>query len=260
MNTTNQKISYWMNYAKYLFDTFNGWINPKFRADKIIFDRPNGIKDHLVFGQSVLDEIHINIVDIFDYVNRYKITSMAKASALFVYSILHELSHCDQDFIFVRDAESQERANDNNVKNFVQINASHLKYILGEEIYLETVLYLSDKGDSINSYKPIQNPNEKVLRILEVLIGNVMIFDAVKNGHYDKVYIDYTDIYGQKQYGNIIKGGQWCSFENNCTFIKWITRNHSRLDVSIKINEDRLLVLNVIQVSQEPYYPIVLCQ
>ena len=259
MSDIGRKISYWMNYAKYLFDTFNGRINPKFRASKIIFDRPNGIKDHLVFGQSILDEIHINIVDIFDYVNRYRITSMAKASALFVYSVLHELSHCDQDFIFTKDPEPQERANDNNVKNFVQINASNLEYILGEEVYFELTSYLLDKGDDINLYKPIQDPNEKVLRILEVLIDNIMIFEAVRNGHYDDVYIDYTDMYGQRQYGRIIKGGKWCSFESNCMFIKWITRNHSRLDVSVGVNEDRLLVLNVQQVSQEPYYPIVMC-
>ena len=90
------------------------------------------------------------------------------------------------------------------------------------------------------------------------MIDDATIFDALKRGYYSNVCIDYIDMYGCRRYGKIIKYDEWCPFKENCEFIKWITRNHSRLDVRIAMNENGLLILQVKQVSQEPSYPIVI--
>ena len=213
-----QDLGYWYGYCIDIFNKLNGWINPTYRATlRFGVSTP---KNPTWMGRSALNVVMINLLSNFDWLFRIKrdsdvITDDIARSTL-IFTIMHELSHCEQDTMFLPESipkcVDQEYANDTNVKYFYERNKDKLEKYLGsyDQIFLEVIIETYTKHFVKSSkYYRIHTPYDKVIRLLEYLVDDILFPKKFNEGQYKNISITYTDANRNRYNQLVYYNHQW---------------------------------------------------
>ena len=219
--STNEKIQYWEMFCKIIFDKFNGWINPVFPASKITFEYYPSTKGKIFMGNSLFDEVNINLISVFEYCSALGFDTVPQVQGVLIYSILHELSHCNQELDYMNSAKliSQEIANDQNVASFVYKNQKDVMNALGgfglNQSFF-TILIKRINGHPLVPYHMVKSRFDKYINFISPFID--VKYRTYLNSIDDIImWFSYQTATSQI----IIKQhGQWVNVESNIEVLK----------------------------------------
>lgn len=257
-------INYWMQYSQYIFNRFNGLINNVYLAKSIVLGVPRPVFNGIVFGSLIVDEVNINLIDISSFVERHDIPE-DKIRTMIVFTILHELSHCDQDIDFVatkhdrRETLRYELENDCNTLQFMSSIMDQLPQICYGNLNQYMLEMMIHKYPPVPFreplvYRKISSPYDKIIKILSS-IADTNVWQIVVNERLQNVKIVYRKfnmILGEIE---VMKDGRWQWIEDT-TILKDIVRSESVITKLIK--EDKSLIIDVTDLDMRMMQPMII--
>lgn len=216
-------------FGEEVFDYFNGKVNVKLKANSIRFlpERKIKLYDKSVnellqsqLGFVILDTVYFNVNEIKRIYELYKDEFNVELDkkylkAMIIKTIIHELSHMDQDIDFSKVNDDRERykievANDERTDKYISNNITKIEDRFGEldfslekSIYNEKKIEFSITDDEIK-YIEIKSPLDKLFSYLGsiLLLDLKRLFNECIEHHYD----EYNIIIG--------KGRRYIKFTN----------------------------------------------
>lgn len=258
-----ENVGYWMNYCCLVFQYFNGKINYVLPATDIRFTDPHRYKNNFVFGYNKLDVIYVNLLDIIHYCVKQNITNEEDIRCLIIFTILHELSHCDQDINFKaitcdkREVRRIEVSNDRNTMAYLLQNYGQISTDLGtfRLNILEKILYSTNgMKESDILYIRISYQYDKVIRVLEYLSGRPLR-DLFAIGEYENCGVEYIDTRGNHISQIVMRNGQWMPFFKSFKVLRKVLVKNSMFDIYQYFSEKGLFI-EVRQKTEEKEKPL----
>lgn len=145
-----ESFGYYSAFANNVFDKMNGEINTTISANQLVIEKLNPE----VMGRNIFMGIFINLVDIYENGCKSGITD-EEMKGIIIFTILHELSHCDQEkdplkALFDNDYKLYiEYTNNLNVLAFLNRNIKDMFSIFGYFIVPEWVLNVFHKVEAV---------------------------------------------------------------------------------------------------------------
>ena len=222
--TIEDKMQYWQMFCRIVFDKFNGWINQVFPASKITFDFYPTINGRIAMGNCLFDEVNINLVSTFEYCSALGFDTVPQVQGVLTYSILHELSHCNQELDYTNNVKFilQEIANDQNVARFVYNQQKEILTALGgfglNQSFFDVLIKKID-GHPLVPYHSVKSRFDKYINFISPFIED----------SYRTILNSIDDIIMQFSYKTtsqmVIKQyGQWVNIEDNIDTLKYYLR------------------------------------
>ena len=171
-------------YVNTAYNFFNGRINPTIKATSLKYKDPEYTifqarkKGGYDFGSSYADSVIININTLWQLKNDIKNITDAQFKSVIIYTVLHELSHCNQEIDYLKikspdDIMYYELANDHNVFRYVLHEWPLITYYFGDldQSAMVWASYIENDID-ISKYQYIPtNKQEKAYKLIEFLSG-----------------------------------------------------------------------------------------
>lgn len=263
--TMYDNIGQWMHYCVKVFKYFNGRVNYILPATDITFGNPHKYRKNFIFATNKIDQIEINLLDIIHYCVKINIKNEEEIKGIIVFTILHELSHCDQDINFrftMHDAKETlkyEVANDLNSLAFLYSEMQEVDTQLGpiRLTYVERLLHdarLVKPSDTI--YYRIATQADKIIRILEYLM-NTPLRECVYGGQFAHLGLEYLPVNGGRQSQIFMHNSQWLPFFTSFKLLRKVMGNNDTIDVGFQeIAQSKSLFVRVTQISKERIHPL----
>ena len=96
-------------YVDVVYNFFNGRINPTIKATSLKYEDPEYVtifqarkKGGYDFGSSYADSIIVNINTLWQLKNDIKSMTDSQFKSVIIYTVLHELSHCNQEIDYLK--------------------------------------------------------------------------------------------------------------------------------------------------------------
>ena len=201
-------LNYWMQYCQYIFSNFNGRINTIFLAKDIVLGEQHPNYKGVILGSLIVDEVNIHLLDISKFCDKYNFNEDDKIKTILVFTILHELSHCDQDINFLKTKNNKreilkyEIENDYNTLDFMMRNRQLVSSIGQFNIYDPLLEMMRHKEPVVPfqerlMYTRIGNPYLKIISIL-TNITDENVYQIIVNERIHTIRVIF------QKYGSII--------------------------------------------------------
>lgn len=260
-----ENVGFWMQYCWQVFGYLNGKINYMLPASNIRFGDPHRYQNNFVFGYTKIDVIYVNLLDIIHYCVKMKITDEEDIRCLIIFTVLHELSHCDQDIDYKtikydrREVRRVEVSNDKNTMAYLLQYYDDIAMNLGSFRLnvLETILYRTGgMKESDLLYTRINHQCEKVIRVLEYLTDGPLKL-AFEQGEFYNCGVELTDVNGNHMAQIVMRNGLWMPFYNSFKILRKVMMRNNKFEIGTQITpQNQGLFIRVEQKTQEKEKPL----
>lgn len=265
--TMYENIGYWMGYCFRVFKYFNGTINYKLPANDVTFGEPHKFKDNFVFGHTKLDLVCINLLDIIHYCVKMNVTNEEDIKCLIIFTILHELSHCDQDINYraikydKKEIRRMEVSNDRNTMAFLLQYYDQISSDLGSfrlNILDRILCPIGNLKEHEILYTRITHQSDKVIRVLEYLT-ETPLRQAFEENQYQNCGVEFIDQTNNHQNQIVMRNGLWMPFYKSFKVLRRAMVRGEVLDISIhEVASNKGLFISVNQKSNLKDKPLYL--
>ena len=264
MFDTYNNIEEWANYTNQVFYFLNGWINPINKAHLVfgppVADVPD-LKTRNILGQTLINEVRIDLLKIGEFVKSTlkEYTNEKIINSWILYTVLHELSHCDQDFPYggnkYMSMRNIEYVNDRNAYDFYKAKKQAI-YQYCSPFYpevIETIFEESIKDAPFYlSYTHIKSLNDKTMRILEFMTG-MEHFENIEFFNSHRTIIIEWGVDKVQRGIYIRKDGVWGREDVVFEILKFLTLQNSRISLHGDSDTVYIRVLH----DKHVFYPII---
>ena len=249
-------INYWMRYCGNIFTQFNGKMNSVFMANSIVLGKPHYKFNTLILGSLIYDEVNINMIDILHFCRTHDgMQEENKIKTVLIFTVLHELSHCDQNIEFLRmkndkrETLKYEIENDYNTLLFIEQNMEEIwevgncvfnKFVLEMVIHNQPIIPFTEPL----MYRKISSPYEKIVQILSSFT-DANIYQIIVNERIQDIRMNYVGYDRILRIIDIMKYGRWLPMNYNA-ILREIVRSDGVL-VQVTVTPLQELIINVSQ-------------
>lgn len=262
-----ENIGYWMSYCFHVFKYFNGTINYKLPANDVTFGEPHKFKDNFVFGHTKLDLVCINLLDIIHYCVKMNLTNEEDIRCLIIFTVIHELSHCDQDINYKavkydkKETRRVEVSNDRNAMAFLLQYYDQISNDLGSfrlNVLDRILCPVGNLKEHEILYTRITHQSDKVIRVLEYLT-ETPLRQAFKENQYQNCGVEFIDQTNNHQNQIVMRNGLWMPFYKSFKVLRRAMVRGEVLDISIhEVTSNKGLFISVNQKSNFKEKPLYL--
>jgi len=247
-------LDYWMDYCKYIFSNFNGRINTIFLAKDIVLGEEHPEFKGTILGSLIVDEVNIHLLDISKFCDRNNFNDEDKIKTILLFTILHELSHCDQDIDFLKTKNNRreilkyEIENDCNTLNFIMRNRDLVSSIGQLNISDKMLKFIRHKEPVVPfqerlMYTRIGNPYLKIISIL-TNITDENVYQIIVNERIHTIRVIF------QKYGSIISElplmqyGRWIFPIQDSSLLKHAVK-HKYVMSRVLVTPNREMIVDI---------------
>lgn len=266
MKVGNLEVDYseMLKYTTDIFNYLNGKVNTVVLASRIEFGVTTMFEvdkySRVLLARNKVNVIIMYLSEILFYCDEQGMHDMNKVRAMLLHTVVHELSHCDQDIDYNMLAsndkynEDIENSNDANSLLYIADHYDELQMKFGP-FNMETVHILKPfRNIQLDKtlYRKVIHPIVKFLRYLSYVMDDdmEMILRA-----YSNAFINYTALDGGCINRQIMVDRIWLTPYENITFLQNALSNNDLLAVRSIINGDTYTIY-MQQRECNPTYPM----
>lgn len=257
----SSSLGYLQWYATNIYNAVNGIINPTVRSMSLEFITNENDKNNI--GESIGNIVLINLPNIINFCDNQGLRDFDSVKGLTMNSVIHELSHIQQDIDFKKYNKDDsyrafiELTNDGNTLSFIAHNYDILYKNYGS-FDMDCVDKLPYKNNMVNDfykmYTPIQNKQTKLLSLIQSCMQDdinwVINYEKItdmnihfigKDNRYKKLYV--------------MVNSMWSNIDNNIFDLSKMLRTGSIYHINVERGKG-IFNLIIEEHKKEPIYPV----